>query len=157
MTQPDHTSVKAELDRLITEFFRAVSFEEGEVPPYDNIYGLFIEAGLIVKNTAATPEISTVRQFIEPRLAMLRSGEMTSFYETELLESTEVFGKVAHRFYSYAKSGTTNGVPFTARGMISTQFVQTPEGWRISAMAWDDERPGLSIPARYDPIASASR
>lgn len=146
MRQPDHASVKAELDRLTTEFFRAVSFEQGEAPPYDNIHELFIEAGLLVKNTAATPEISSVRQFIEPRLAMFRSGEMTRFNEAELSESTEIFGRVAHRFSSYAKSGTVKGVPFTARGMISTQFILTPAGWKISAMAWDDERAGLSIP-----------
>jgi len=41
------------------------------------------------------------------------------------------------------------GVPFGARGMISTQFVMTPAGWKISAMAWDDERPGLTIPDYY--------
>ena len=34
-------------------------------------------------------------------------------------------------------------------GIISTQFVKTTAGWRISAMAWDDERPGLTIPSRY--------
>jgi len=155
MTQPDHTSIKAELDRLTNEFFRAVSFEAGETPPYEDIYALFIETGLIIKNTAATPEISTVRQFIEPRMAMVRSGEMTRFNETELSESTEVFGKVAHRFNSYAKSGTIKGVAFTARGMVSTQFIQTPAGWKISAMAWDDERPGLSIPKQYEPSGSA--
>jgi len=155
MTQPDHTSIKAELDRLTNEFFRAVSFEAGEIPPYEEIYALFIETGLIIKNTAATPEISTVRQFIEPRMAMVRSGEMTRFNEMELSESTEVFGKVAHRFNSYAKSGTINGVAFTARGMVSTQFIQTPAGWKISAMAWDDERLGLSIPKQYEPSGSA--
>ena len=32
--------------------------------------------------------------------------------------------------------------------MISTQYVRTPVGWRISAMAWDDERPGLTLPQR---------
>ena len=74
---------------------------------------------------------------------------MTRFNEMELSELTTVFGKVAHRFNSYAKSGTIKGVPFTARGMISTQFIQTPAGWKISAMAWDDERPGLSIPEQY--------
>jgi len=31
--------------------------------------------------------------------------------------------------------------------VISTQFIKTPEGWKMSAMAWDDERPGLSLPA----------
>jgi hypothetical protein len=38
------------------------------------------------------------------------------------------------------------GVSFEARGMISTQFVRTPVGWRISSMAWDDERLGMSLP-----------
>jgi hypothetical protein len=32
--------------------------------------------------------------------------------------------------------------------MISSQFVLTPDGWKMSAMAWDDERPGLSIVER---------
>lgn len=151
---PGRVAVKAELDRLIADFFRAVSFEEGATPRYENIYELFIEAGLLVKNTTSTPEISTVSQFIEPRQAMVRSGELTRFNEVELCESTEIFGNVAHRFNSYAKSGTMKGVPFTARGMISTQFVQTPAGWKISAMAWDDERPGLSIPEQYEPTTS---
>lgn len=151
---PDPTIVKAELDRLTAAFFRAVSFEEGETPQYEEIYGLFVDAGLLVKNSASTPEISTVSQFIEPRQALVRSGELTRFREVELCESTEIFGNVAHRFNSYAKSGIVKGVSFAARGMISIQFVQTPAGWKISAMAWDDERPGLSIPEQYEPSAS---
>jgi len=150
MHQPDRPAVKAELDRLTNEFFRAVSFEPGETPPFENIYGLFIETGLLIKNTASTPEISTVGQFIEPRQASVRAGELTRFNEVELTETTQIFGNVAHRFNSYAKSGTMKGVPFTGRGMVSTQFILTPAGWKISAMAWDDERPGLSIPEHYE-------
>ena len=67
MDQLDRTAVKSELDRLTQAFFHAVSFEAGETPPFDNIYPLFIDAGLLVKNTSSVPEISTVRQFIEPR------------------------------------------------------------------------------------------
>ena len=143
-------TVKSELDRLAAEFFRAVSFESGETPQYGNIYALFVEAGLLIKNSAATPEISTVRQFLEPRQAMVATGELTRFREWELSETTEIFGNVAHRFSAYAKAGTLKGVSFEARGMISTQFVLTPAGWRMSAMAWDDERPGLSVPNRYE-------
>jgi len=153
----DSSAAKAELDRLINEFFRAVSFEAGGTPPYENIHGLFIESGLLVKNTGPTPEISTVHQFIEPRLAVFRSGELTRFNEVELVENTEIFGRVAHRFNSYAKAGTLKGVSFTARGMISTQFILTPAGWKISAMAWDDEGPGLSIPQRYEPSGKGIR
>ena len=146
MNQAEYEGVKAQLDHLTSEFFRAVSFEPGEVPPYENIRGLFIDAGLLVKNTGTVPEISGIAQFIEPRLAMVRAGELTRFLEAELSESTQIFGNVAQRFSAYEKSGTMKGVPFGARGMITTQFVSTPGGWRMTAMAWDDERAGLSIP-----------
>ena len=145
MTQPDRSAVMAELDRLTTDFFRAVSFEAGEMPPYDGIRLLFVDGGLLIKNSGSTPEISTVGQFIEPRLALVRSGELTRFREWELSETTQLFGNIAHRFSAYAKTGTLKGVPFEARGKISTQFILTPAGWRMCSMAWDDERPGLSI------------
>jgi hypothetical protein len=155
--QQNLVPTKSELDRVIAEFFRAVSFEAGESPSYENIFSLFVEPGLLIKNSATTPEISTVRQFIEPRQAMVAAGELTRFSESELSETTEVFGNVAHRFSAYAKSGTLKGVPFEARGMISTQFILTPDGWKMSAMAWDDERPGLSLPDRHGPgIGDAS-
>jgi hypothetical protein len=37
---------------------------------------------------------------------------------------------------------------FRARGMKTTQLVRTPGSWRISALAWDDERDGLQPPER---------
>jgi hypothetical protein len=151
MNSTDRGAVKTELDKLTAEFFRAVSFEEGVTPPYENLHALFIEAGLLIKNSGPAPEISTVSQFIEPRPASVRSGELTRFNEMELSETTRIFGNVAHRFNSYAKSGTMKGIPFEARGMISAQFILTPSGWKISAMAWDDERPGLSIPEPGEP------
>ena len=138
-------AVKDTLKHLTEGFFRAVSFEVGQHPPYASIHDLFIAEGLLIKNVGKTPEISTVAQFIEPRQAAVDAGDLTRFREWELSETTHIFGHVAHRFSAYAKSGTLKGAPFEARGMISTQFVLTPVGWRMSAMAWDDERPGLTI------------
>src|SRR5262249_34557124 len=51
---------------------------------------------------------------------------------------------VAHRVVVYATSGTPNGVPFDARG-IDLDAVHSHTGWNMSAMAWDDERPGLCL------------
>jgi len=73
-TDTSHEAVKRELDALAAAFFEAVSFEPGSAPPYANIHGLFIEAGLLIKNTAPTPEISTVAEFIAPRQALVDSG-----------------------------------------------------------------------------------
>lgn len=151
MKSPGTLVVKTEFDRLTRAFFLAVSFEPGESPRYEDIHALFIENALLIKNVGATPEISSVRQFIEPRQATVSAGDLTRFLEVELSDTTEVFGNVAHRFSAYAKSGTMKGIPFQARGMVSTQFIRTPLGWRMSAMAWDDERPGLSLPQDYEP------
>ena len=145
MNKSDRGAVKTELDRLTSEFFQAVSFESGGTPSYRSIPALFIERGLLIKNVSSTPEISSVQEFIEPREALVSSGTLTRFHESEISESTVIFGNVAHRFSAYAKSGTSGGKPFQARGMTTTQFVNTPGGWKMSAMAWDDERPGLSI------------
>jgi hypothetical protein len=135
-----------DLNNLVSEFFRAVSFEPGDSPSYQSIHEVFIENGLLIKNSGLSPEIWTTRQFIESRQAAVGSGELTRFHEAELSGKTEVFGNVGHRFLSYSKSGTLKGAPFVARGVVTAQFILTPAGWRISSMAWDDERPGVLIP-----------
>ena len=144
------TAVLAELERLTEAFFRAVSFAQGARPSYEDIYGLFIDTGLLIKNVGSSPEISTVAEFTRPRRASVDAGQLTQFHEAEIAAVTEVFGNVAHRFSSYSKSGTLNGTPFSGRGMISTQFINTPGGWKMSAMAWDDERTGLALPSRFE-------
>lgn len=150
MNAKSPSAVLSELKDLTDAFFRAVSFAPGAKPCYADIHRLFIESGLLIRNVGPTPEISSVTEFIRPRQVLVDTGQLTQFHEAEIAAVTEVFGNVAHRFSSYSKSGTQNGTPFQARGMISTQFVNTPAGWKISAMAWDDERPGLVLPAEFE-------
>jgi hypothetical protein len=142
-------SDESELARLTAEFLAAVSFTAGQRPAYDRIRELFIPEGLLIRNSGTAPEVTTVDEFIAPRLATVESGALSEFYEGERSEITEVFGNVAQRTSAYEKRGVLDGEVFAARGVIFTQFVRTPDGWRMSAMAWDDERPGLEIPARY--------
>ena len=142
-TDPD---VRSELGALLKEFFLAVSFGPGEKPHYERIEPLFIDAGKLIKASSEIPEISGVGQFIEPRLKLAESGALSSFEEVESAEITHVFGNVAHRLSTYEKRGVLNGVAFSGRGVISTQFIRTPGGWKMTSMAWDDERPGLTLP-----------
>jgi hypothetical protein len=138
--------VRAELAELMAEFFRAVSFRPGTMPPYQRLHELFVVGGKLIRNNGDAPEITSVEEFIAPRQFMVEIGELTYFEEVEIGSSTEFFGNIAHRFSTYQKRGRMDGVDFAARGVISTQFVNTPHGWRMSSMTWDDERPGLSIP-----------
>ena len=50
--------VKSDLDRLTAEFFRVVSFRRGEKPPHSALHNLFVDNGLLIKNSLSTPEIS---------------------------------------------------------------------------------------------------
>jgi hypothetical protein len=143
------TDTSAELKALTDEFFRAVSFESGQRPAYARIRDLFIDDGKLIRNGAELPEISSVDDFIASRQRMVDSGALTSFEEVETAETTEVFGNIAHRFSTYEKRGTMHGEAIEGGGLISTQFIRTPSGWKLSSMAWDDERPGLAIPDRY--------
>jgi hypothetical protein len=139
----------AALQSLIGEFFAAVSFPQGGAPQYDRIRGIFIPEGLLIKNSGETPEISSLDAFIAPRQELVDTGRLTAFDEVELAARTEAFGNVAHRLSTYEKRGVQDGVAFSAIGIITTQFIATPAGWRITAMAWDDERPGLVVPHDY--------
>ncbi|GIJ47962.1 hypothetical protein Val02_48480 [Virgisporangium aliadipatigenens] len=140
---------RAALDELIGRFFAAVSFEPGGRPGYHAIHELFVDGGRLIRNSGPEPEIATVRQFVEARQPAVDAGRLSAFREAEIAQITEVFGNIAHRLSTYTKSGVLDGVPFTGRGVVSTQFVRTPSGWKMSSMAWDDERPGLSLPDRY--------
>jgi hypothetical protein len=143
------TDTRTNLQSLIDEFFRAVSFQPGQTPAYGGISELFVDDGKLIKNSSDAPEISSVDQFIASRQQLVDSGALTSFQEIETAEITEVFGNIAHRFSTYVKHGTMYGTAIEGRGVISTQFIRTPNGWRMNSMAWDDERTDLTIPARY--------
>jgi hypothetical protein len=142
-------NVKPELKALIDAFFRAVSFERGQVPAYAWIHDLFIDDGTLIRTGSASPEISSVDAFIAARQRLVDSGALTSFEEVETSAITEVFGNIAHRFSTYEKRGTIGGEQIEGRGAISTQFIHTLSEWKMSSMAWDDERQGLVIPDRY--------
>jgi hypothetical protein len=132
---------RAELAGLMHEFFSAVSFGRGQVPPYPRIRRLFIDGGMLINGSKAAPEILSVETFIASRQELVDSGALTAFEESEVAATTELFGNVAHRFSTYTKRGLLHGAPLAARGRISTQFVRTPKRWKMSSMAWDDERP----------------
>lgn len=147
------TSDLTAIGQLMSRFLGAVSFQQGEQPAYGELPKLFAVDARLIRNSGEAPEISTVDEFVRARQRAVDAGELTSFEETELAETTEQFGNVAHRFSIYAKHGVTGGSPIDVRGAISTQFVRTPDGWRISAMAWDDERPGLVVSPGVAPVS----
>lgn len=71
-----------------------------------------------------------------------------SFFENEIARRTDVFGNMAHVWSVYeARTSPTDKVP-ERRGINSIQLVRGSDGlWSILHMIWDNERPGLTVPA----------
>ena len=137
---------KAALDQLTTHLYAAFGNRDGKVPDLDRLHGLFLPACVISKVVAPTTEIQGLSEFIEQRRPLLSGGRLLDFAEWEIGEHTWACGNVAGRCSLYAKSGVLDGVAFSTRGIKNLQFVRWNGEWRISALAWDDERPDLRIP-----------
>lgn len=135
---PHHIEL-AHIDALTSAFFDMFSLEpEGSVD-LNRIHELFIPEGLIVKAVAGAMAAYDLPGFVAPRVALLNGGSFSSFHEQEVSGDTMIFGNVAQRFSRYRKWGVQNGTPFEQFGTNTFQYVKTPEGWKISALAWDDE------------------
>ncbi len=130
---------KFEIDVLVKTFFNLFITDNDKSVSLNKIFDLCIPEATIIKNADDLPEINSLNTFIEPREKLLNSGELSDFFEEELSEETKIFGKIAQRFSSYRKAGKLNDEPFDVKGWKTFQFIETPEGWRISSVAWDDE------------------
>lgn len=127
----------AEIDAIVAAFFAAFCNVDGPAPT-SRVYDLCLPQTVVIKAVGAEPEIYSLRQFVEPRIALLGGGELTAFREWEIDRTMTIDGNVAQRRSTYEKSGVASGRPFVTRGVKIFQFVRMPAGWKISAVAWDD-------------------
>ncbi|AKU17865.1 hypothetical protein [Luteipulveratus mongoliensis] len=135
----------AQIEQIVDTFFAAFVSGPESTARLDALRSLFIPEAVIVATCGQPPRVYDVDGFIAPRAELLTSGALEDFTEWKEAGRTDVFGDIAHWFGSYGKAGTHNGADAGGRGMKSMQLIRTPEGWRISAAAWDDEREGLTI------------
>jgi len=130
---PVHTT-----QSLVDQFFAAFDNREGP-PRLDSLYPLFAAQGRLVK-PGVVPEVLDLPAFITPRKKLLDT-DLRDFFERETSFEETRFGRIAHRWSRYEKAGVLRGSPFSQTGTKSFQFVQTPGGWRILSVCWDDDPP----------------
>ncbi|MEJ2193633.1 MAG: GNAT family protein, partial [Ignavibacteriaceae bacterium] len=131
---------KTEIDKLTTRFYSLFTNTNGVTPNVEDIKDIFISKGTLINNTGDTPEVFNLKEFIEPRQKILTDGTLTNFIEKEIIDKTEIFGNIAQRFSLYEKSGKLNGENFETKGMKTIQFVKINKEWKMSSVAWCDEK-----------------
>lgn len=129
---------KSAIDAVTAEFYGAFT-NRGGAADVDRLYRLFIPGANVIKNVGGALTVYDLREFVEPRRALLSDGSITDFVEEEISGTTEIFGHIAQRFSRYRKSWKAGGHTCSGGGAKSLQFVRTPDGWRIASLVWDDE------------------
>jgi len=133
---------EGKIDALIARFFSAFDNRHGAVPRLAAITGCFADKAVIARRFDSGVELCTVREFADPRIALLTQGALRDFHEWEVSSTTQIFGGIAARISRYAKAGMQNGNDYSGSGSKCFQLVDTAIGWRIVSLAWvDDEKP----------------
>jgi hypothetical protein len=127
------------IEEITRRFFAAFANAGGYAASIDDLYHILIPQAVIVSNSGDNPIVYSLESFVEPRRALLANGSLVDFREWETSGRTDILGNIAQRAGTYAKSWTARGRSFEQTGAKTLQFIRTPEGWQISAFAWDDD------------------
>ncbi len=149
----------ASVDAIIKALYEAVGFAPGGRQDSTRMRSLiFPGAHLVPPASPRRPDsvaVWTVDQYLRAVNAILdRDTSATGmralgFSEREAARRTETFGNLVHVFSTYESRNTArDSLPFV-RGINSIQLVRHNGRWWVVNIAWEQERPGLALPAEY--------
>ena len=129
----------AAINKVIGAFFGAFDNRDGRVPTIDLLDSLFARASVVASHGVSGVAICTVKDFAQPRIALLSSGRLLNFSEWETDAQTTVLGSLAVRRSRYSKSGQLDGLPYAGSGTKFFQLALVENEWRIVALSWADD------------------
>jgi hypothetical protein len=141
---PEEEAIKKAVDNA----YSCISFKKGEKVNYNDIKNYFMPQAQMFNFRNDSLEVFTINQFVDMYRNIIETNGITSFYEEEILGTTDQFGRVAQRMSTY-KTYINTMDSITERGVNSFQLVKTPQGWKVSSIIWDVESSGLKIPGYY--------
>lgn len=134
------------IDALARAFYAAFRSGDDAAARIDTLHALCIAQAILVNNSGDAPAIQALRDFIAPRKRLLGGGVLQDFIESETAARTDIHGNVAQRLSLYRKTWRQDGARHDVRGIKTMQLLRTRDGWRFSAVAWDDARDGFTVP-----------
>lgn len=149
MTTPQQeaeTCTSSAVSAVIEKFLSAFISGPEVVQRAELLREVLLPEAVIVRTCGQQPAIYSVEDFIRPRVELLSSDRFEDFREWLVASQVEVFGDIAQAWCWYSKSWTETGEKHLEHGMKTVHLIRVGTEWRISAMAWDDERPGLKLP-----------
>jgi hypothetical protein len=140
-----------EVGKTIEKFLDVLSFTDSSFIRIDSLPSLFTNDGRLIANFGKNPLVFTAAQYVESIRSSIRSGQLHSLRERELLRKVDVFGKIAHVLSTYELSMMNKEGKIVRKGLNSIQLVKQGGQWLICSLIWDRETSDLKLPAEYLP------
>lgn len=136
------------IDETVEQLYRSICFTEGGRPQPEKLLELFIDDGILINNNGELPQVYTVDSFVREFQENVQSGVLKSVDEKEVSQSTDVFGRIAHRWSAYEfRFDKEEKDPVTV-GINTIQFILIGNTWYITAMSWNDRTDQSEISER---------
>jgi len=148
-TDSTNISDSIAINNLIERFYKTLSFTAVADNRYDTLVKFFIPEGYLISNAGTQTLVWKVQQYIEGVRQNFTSQELSVWDEVEVCATTEIFGKIAHRFSTFNVRVLSRGEESFRAGINSFQLVKQPDGWKITTVCWDRETATLKIPSKY--------
>lgn len=138
------------VDAVLSALYGALTFPEGGEPDLALFRSLYLPDALCVR---VNPDDSVNRWdiggFIASFRERLRNGSIKSFHESEISRTEDAYGLLARARSVYRKGINISDPKAMMRGVNELQLVCRDGRWRVSSIAWMDERPGLPLPDEW--------
>lgn len=108
-----------------------LSFSDSSSARIDSLPSVFTSDGRLIANFGRKPIVYTVSEYIEGLHRSLRSGQLHSSNERELLRKVDVFGKIAHVLSTYELTMAGRDGTIVRRGLNSIQLLKQDGKWLI--------------------------
>ena len=133
---------------LVTELYKLVTVEAGNLPDWEKVRAMFIDEAVIVLRTG--PESTTVFSldgFVDDFVSFIEreNVQKTGFVERIVRMKPMEFGDTAHVLVLYESS--IPGVRPPRQGVDSFLLIRKDGRWRIAAVANELPTPDNPVPA----------
>lgn len=150
--QADLAQDRATPESVVAASYQAISGPAGAKRDFARIAAIctpdvrFVMVTYVPHNSSSTRSMN-LGEFEQAYDQMM---EGRAFYETGVRQQVEGFGDVATVLSTYESRDAPAAAPF-ARGLNSYLLVKSADGWRIQTIFWENEAPGVTLPAKYLP------
>lgn len=148
------TAQQSSVDRIISDLYESISFDETKDPDYDKFKSLFIIGGRLISVGDTTSSRLTPTTYEKAMTKQRQNGKLIAFEEKELHRETEQYGNIMHIFSTYATETKTPQGKTSERGINSIQLMKKDGDWKVVSIIWYEEDQAHPLPDKYLPMGN---